>query len=177
MAESFIGEVRIFGFPFAPRNWAYCNGDLLSIQQNTALFSILGVNFGGDGRTTFGLPDFRSGRVPISAGQGAGLSGYIVGEIGGAASVTLTVKETPQHAHSASASSTPANVSTPTGGTGIARSKGAMAFAAPVAASLAPMSSATIGPAEGGGAPHNNLMPYQVLNYCICINGIYPQRP
>lgn len=177
MAEAFLGEVRIFGFPFAPRGWAYCNGDILSISQNTALFSILGVNFGGNGTTTFGLPDFRGGRVPISAGQGPGLSAYDLGETGGVPSVTLTVKETPGHAHTASASSTPANVSTPSGSTVIARSKGAMAFAPVVPASLVAMSSAAVSQAPGGSAPHNNLMPYQVLNYCICINGLYPQRP
>ncbi|HEU0130067.1 MAG TPA: tail fiber protein [Mycobacteriales bacterium] len=177
MAEAFIGEVRIYGFNFAPRGWAFCNGDLLSISQNTALFSLLGVNFGGNGQTTFGLPDFRGGRVPISAGQGPGLSAYDIGQTGGVPSVTLTVKETPQHVHTASASSTPANVSTPTANTAIARSKGAMAYAPPVQASIGPMSSNTISQAPGGAAPHNNLMPYQVLNYCICLNGIYPQRP
>jgi len=177
VAEAFIGEVRIYGFNFAPRDWAFCNGDLLSISQHTALFSLLGTNFGGNGTTTFGLPDFRGGRAPLSAGQGPGLSAYDVGETGGVPTVTLTVKETPQHAHTASASSTPANVSTPSANTAIARSKGAMAYAPPVSASLVQMGRAAVSQAPGGSAPHNNLMPYQVLNYCICINGIYPQRP
>src|SRR5262245_33389082 len=114
MADPYIGEIRIFGGNFAPKGWALCNGQLLAISQNTALFSILGTNFGGDGRTTFALPDL-GGRAPISQGQGPGLTQRFIGENGGVSAVTLTVTEVPAHDHKAGCQSNPGNQVSPTG--------------------------------------------------------------
>jgi microcystin-dependent protein len=175
MTDPFLAEVRPCGFAFAPRGWALCNGQLMSISQNTALFSLLGTNFGGDGRVTFGLPNFTGGRAPMGAGQGPGLTDRTLGEVGGEPAVTLTVAETPGHGHSWAASSTVANVSAPADTVSLARSKGAMAYSP--SSNVTPMDPGAVSQAPGGGVPHNNLMPYQVITYIIALEGIFPQRP
>ena len=173
MSDPYIGEIRLFGFDFAPTGWAQCNGQLLAINQNTALFSILGVTYGGNGTTTFALPNLL-GQAPLGAGQGPGLSDRVLGESGGEAVVTLLNSQMPAHTHTAAAStnvgdqSTPANTLWATGAGG--RGQNFYATGADVA-----MSSQAIGPA-GGSQPHNNLPPYLALNFCICMVGIYPPR-
>ena len=168
MADQFVAEVRLFAGNFAPRGWAFCNGQLLPISQNTALFSLLGTTYGGNGQTNFALPDFRD-RVPMHFGQGPGLSSYVPGESGGSAQVTISAAQMPAHAHSigtTSASGTTGNVSG-------AVSLGASAKPAYGAAqNLAPLGSE----AAGGGQPHNNLQPYLGLNFIIALQGVYPPR-
>lgn len=178
MSEPFIGEIIMFGGNFAPRGWALCDGQLLSIAQNTALFSILGTTYGGDGRVTFALPDLR-GRVPVHAGQGPGLSDYNLGQVGGTENVTLLTSEIPAHAHgfalngnSANGSLTspinnfPATVIDTNGNASIQgysnTSDGVMAGGT---------SSLT-----GGNQPHNNLQPYLCVNFIIALEGIFPSR-
>jgi microcystin-dependent protein len=179
MSEPFIGQIVLFPYNFAPRGWAFCNGQLLSIAQNTALFSLLGTTYGGDGRTTFALPDLR-GRVPISAGQGPGLSDYSLGETGGAEDVTLITSEMPSHNHTAQVQLKGSNANASTdlpSGAVLARSARGNIYAA--AASLVDMSSSsaasTIG-AAGGSQPHENRQPFLTLNYCIALEGIFPSR-
>jgi len=170
MAEPFLGEIRIFGGNFAPVGWALCDGSLLPIAQNTALFSILGTTYGGDGVRTFALPDLR-GRVAVSFGQGPGLSPYQQGQAGGAESSTLTTAQMPSHTHSVGASQTPTT----------ADPKGAVPAktADPRVYSAAPdgttMNGAMIG-ATGGGQPVSILQPYLVINYIIALQGIFPSR-
>lgn len=173
MSDPFIGEIRLFGFNFAPTGWAQCNGQLLAIAQNTALFSILGVTYGGDGRTTFALPNLQ-GNAALGAGQGPGLSYRTLGESGGVEAVTLLNSEMPAHSHAAAAStnlgdqSSPANNVSATGAGG--RGQNFYASGADSA-----MSSQAIGQV-GGSQPHNNLPPYLALNFCICLQGVYPPR-
>ncbi len=174
MSDPYIGEIRLFGFNFAPRGWAQCNGQLLAIAQNTALFSILGVTYGGDGRTTFALPNLQ-GQAALGAGQGPGLSQRTPGESDGQSTVTLINSEMPQHTHLASASTNlgdqagPANNLWATGAGG--RGQNFYASGADVV-----MSNQAIGPA-GANQPHNNMPPYLALNFCICLAGAYPSRP
>lgn len=170
MADAYIGEIRIFGFDFAPRFWAACNGQLLSIQQNAALFSILGTTYGGNGSTTFALPDLR-GRTPVHWGQGPGLSAYNLGQVGGSENVTLTSTQLPQHTHVVNASSNTADLSSPdtnffaSGGQAVYNSGAPDAAMSPLA--MLP---------TGGSQPHPNLAPYSVLNFSICLAGIFPSR-
>jgi microcystin-dependent protein len=173
MSDPFIGEIRLFGFNFAPQGWAQCNGQLLPISQNTALFSILGTTYGGDGRTTFGLPNLQ-GQTPLHTGQGPGLSDRQLGESGGEPSVTLNVSEMPLHAHAVAASSTIADQSNPTN-TVWATGAGGRGQNFYTRGAGVPMSNQALG-ATGGNQPHNNLPPYLVLNFCICVSGVYPQR-
>lgn len=173
--DPFLAEIRIFGFPFAPKGWAQCNGQLMAISQATALFSLLGTRFGGDGRTTFGLPNLAGGRAGLGAGAGPGLSPRDLGETGGEPAVALTREQDPGHGHQLFASSSVANVSSPTATTTLARSNGVAAYGA--VAKLVPMAADAVGYVPADDRPHNNLMPYQVLNYCICLEGVFPQRP
>jgi microcystin-dependent protein len=178
MADPFIGQIKIFAGTFAPRSYAFCDGALLSISQFTALFSILGTTYGGDGRTTFGLPDLRD-RVPVHQGQGAGLSAYRLGQRGGATTETLTEAELPAHTHQwdgiavVSTQATPANNSLaepPAGG----RAGGGAKIYGP-AANLVALSPDSMDP-SGGAQPHANQQPYLGLNYIIALEGIYPSR-
>jgi len=177
MAEPYIGEIRIFGGTFAPNGWALCQGQLLPIAQNTALFSLLGTTYGGDGRTTFALPDLR-GRVVMGFGQGPGLQDYVQGQTGGAETATLTTQQMPAHSHAVAATETqsttdpkgavPANTAPPTPGT------------APKVYGANPdgkttMNNAMIGQ-TGGNQPFGVQQPYLVINYIIALNGIYPSR-
>jgi microcystin-dependent protein len=179
MANPFVAEIRIFGFNFAPKGWATCGGQLLPISQNTALFSLLGTTYGGDGKSTFALPNLQ-GNVALQQGQGPGLSLYDLGEQTGSQTVTLLQTELPSHSHSVNADSGAANSTSPSGNLykdGQIPGSPAIAIASyntstPPTTTLNP---ATISPA-GGGQPHNNMMPTLVLNYCIAMQGVFPPR-
>jgi microcystin-dependent protein len=170
MSDPFVGEIRTFGFNFAPQGWAMCNGQLLSISQNTALFSLLGTNYGGDGRSTFALPNLQS-RVPIHQGQGAGLSPYVIGTAGGVESVSLTGSQGASHGHLIGASGGDATAGRP-GGAVLARTADEIYGASPDGTTL---NATTVQP-SAGGTPHNNIQPYLVLNFCIALFGIFPSR-
>jgi microcystin-dependent protein len=171
MSEPFVGEIRMLGFGFAPQGWALCNGQLLPISQNTALFDLLGTTYGGDGRTTFALPDMRS-RVPVCQGQGPGLSSYAEGQAGGAETVTLAAAQMPGHTHPVKASSTAAASDHPEG-RALARSASHIYTAKPDASTV--MNADMLGDA-GGSQPHDNIQPYLAVNFCIALNGIFPSR-
>ena len=172
MSDQFVAEIRIFPFNFPPKGWAFCNGQLMPISQNTALFSLLGVTYGGDGKSTFALPDLQ-GRVPLQPGQGPGLSAYILGEETGVETVTLLTSEMPAHTHQMKASSDPADVQQPSANRSLARSAPGFAyFAGNQNTSLASEALSII----GGGLPHNNMMPYLTLNFNIALQGIFPPR-
>jgi microcystin-dependent protein len=176
MSMAMLGEIRLFAGNFAPRNWTFCQGQILSISSNTALFSILGTTYGGNGTTTFALPDLR-GRAPIGPGQGPGLSTYVLGQTSGVETVTLLQSQMPLHTHtltpSPNASSRFADVSSPAGAVP------ATSPEAPLYSSEAP-DVTTAGGANiavaGGSQPHENRSPSLVLNYIICTAGIYPSR-
>ncbi|MBV9127805.1 MAG: phage tail protein [Verrucomicrobia bacterium] len=170
MSTPFIGEIRLFPYPFAPRGWAFCQGQLLAIAQNTALFSLLGTTYGGNGQATFGLPDLR-GRAANSAGQGPGLSNYTLGQVGGHESTTLTVNQMPAHSHRAMAVNADPNVGTVANSSLANASPSVYSNAAPTS----PMNAALIAP-TGGSQPFSNLGPYLTLNYCIALEGVFPSR-
>ena len=173
MSDPFVAEVRMAGFNFAPNGWAFCNGQILPISQNTALFSLLGTNYGGDGKSTFGLPNLQ-GMVPMFWGQGPGLSAHDIGETAGTETVTLSVNELPSHAHTVTAGNVPSTLKAPSADVGLTRSGGGNLYLTPPA-NLVPM--AADNPARNAGdQPHNNMMPYTVLNFIIALQGIYPPR-
>ena len=172
MAEPFVGEIRMGGWNFAPLGWAFCNGQLLPIAENEVLFTLIGTTYGGDGQTTFALPDLR-GRVPIHQGTGAGLSTRVIGQSIGVEQVTLTTSQLPQHAHALQAS---ANASTAAAGP--AGNLVANAGTTNLYGSGPPttdMSADAVGGA-GGGQPHNNLAPYQCVSFIIALFGIFPSQ-
>ena len=171
--DPFVAEIRIFPFNFAPRGWAWCDGQLLPLSQNTALFSLLGTTYGGNGKSNFALPDLQ-GRAPMHPGQGPGLSLHDLGETGGSDTVTLLESEMPAHIHSVNASGAPADAQTPAGFSP-ARVIGTLPYLAPAGATLVPMSTSTIAPA-GGDQPHNNLQPYLTFYFNIALQGVYPPR-
>ena len=166
MAEPFLAEIRIMSFPFAPKGWALCNGQLLPINQNQALFALLGTTFGGDGRVTFALPNLRA-RTPIHVG-----SGHPLGERAGEQAHALSVAELPGHAHAARAVSDKATTPVPNGNM-LATAKGLSVYAD--AAGLTPLSAAAVANA-GGGQAHSNMQPFLTLNFCIALQGIFPSR-
>lgn len=172
MTDQALGEIRPFAFGFAPRDWALCNGQLLPIEQNTALFAILGTGFGGNGSTNFALPDLR-GCVPMCWGPGPGLSDRKRGERGGTPTVSLTVHQMPSHTHSLNASVELANERQPDQDRFLAQGSGIQAYGKVQAdATMAdPAVSLT-----GEGAPHNNLMPFQVVSFCIAVRGYWPSE-
>jgi microcystin-dependent protein len=174
MADPFVAEIRIFPFNFAPKGWAWCNGQLLPISQNTALFSLLGTTYGGDGKSTFALPNLE-GSAPIHAGQGPGLSLYDLGQQGGTETVTLLQSEIPSHAHSLMANVTIATKSLATGNS-FAKGSSMTPYLAPAGAPLVNMAPQAISPA-GGDLPHNNMMPYLTLYFNIALQGVFPPRP
>jgi microcystin-dependent protein len=165
MAEPFLSEIRIMSFAFAPKGWALCNGQLLPINQNQALFSLLGTTFGGDGRVNFALPDQR-GRTPIHVG-----SGHTLGERGGEQAHTLSIAELPTHAHVANAVNIPATTSIPTGSVMLSESVLANLYSAPT--NLAAMSPDEISN-TGGSQAHLNMQPFLTLSFCIALQGIFP---
>lgn len=171
--DPFVAEIRIFPFNFAPRGWAFCNGQLLPLSQNTALFSLLGTTYGGDGKSNFALPNMQ-GNAPMHPGQGPGLSLHDLGETGGSDTVTLLQSEIPAHAHSVMgvAGAFPANSNIPAGN---AFAKSAQGSAYTTAANLVNLSASAIAPA-GGDLPHNNMMPYLTLNFNIALQGVFPPR-
>lgn len=173
MADPFVAEIRIYPFNFAPRGWAFCNGQILPISQNTALFSLLGTTYGGDGRSTFGLPNLQ-GRAAMQPRQGPGLSLRDLGEAGGSDTVTLLQSEMPVHAHSLSASNE-IGEDRKAVGEAVARSTGGALYG-PVPAIPVALAAEAVAPV-GGNQPHNNLMPYLTLNFCIALQGVYPPRP
>jgi microcystin-dependent protein len=175
--DPFLGEIRLLPFNFAPRGWALCQGQILSIQQNTALFALLGVQYGGNGSTTFALPDLR-GRSGVHKGQGAGLSNYVMGQVSGVDSVTLLPTQIPAHAHTISDTlpvSTGASAGTNAQGSYFGTSVGEQYGETPNHANTAALLTGTSG-ATGGNQPHENRMPFLALNYCIATQGIFPQR-
>ncbi len=180
MAEAFIGEIRIFGGNFAPRGWAMCNGQLLPIRQNTALFSLLGVNFGGNGITTFGLPNLQ-GAVPMHPSSSApGLSSRTLGESGGSHSTQLLSSNMPQHSHPVVATTDSANTLAPGPTTRLAAATGGRGSRGPSmyssTAAPTPLNPTSVG-VTGSGLPFSITNPVQVVNYIICLQGIFPQRP
>ena len=171
MADPFIAEIRIFPFNFAPKGWAWCDGQLMPLSQNTALFSLLGTTYGGDGKSNFALPDLQ-GRAPMHPGQGPGLSLHDLGETGGSETVTLLESEIPAHAHTLVASQADGLERIPTGqklATGI----GISAYQTP--GPLTQLNPAALAPA-GGDQPHNNLMPYLTFYFAIALQGVFPPR-
>jgi microcystin-dependent protein len=168
MSEAFVAEIRIFAGNFAPRGWAFCDGQLLPIAQNTALFSLLGTIYGGDGKSNFRLPDLR-GRAPMFYGQGAGLSQRFIGESWGTESETLQVSQMPAHGH-AQVAALSADQAAP----GADRVLGNAAMYAKPGA-LVPLAAGALA-STGGGAPHNNLQPYLALSFIVALQGIFPPR-
>lgn len=173
MADPFVAEIRIFPFNFAPKGWAWCDGQILPISQNTALFSLLGTTYGGDGKSSFALPDLQ-GRAPMHPGQGQGLSSHDLGETGGSESVSLLESEIPSHSHTLRASLDPADIFAPGAGHVLASSIGAAAYNTSTIG-LVDMSPQALAPA-GGGFPHNNMMPYLTFYFCIALQGVFPPR-
>jgi microcystin-dependent protein len=179
MASPFVAEITMFGFNFAPVGWAQCNGQLIPISQNTALFSLLGTNYGGDGKSTFALPNIQ-GMAVVGPGQGIGLSQYFIGETTGTETVTLLTTEIPTHRHSFAATSTPGTTLSSAG------NQLAQAFSGGKQASftgnylntnaanvtMSPLSTSV----TGASLPHNNMQPYLTLNFCIAMQGVFPSR-
>jgi microcystin-dependent protein len=175
MSNPFLAEIRIFTGNFAPTGWALCDGQLLPISQNTALFSLLGTTYGGDGRTTFALPNLQ-GSAPLSLGQGPGLTDRFLGESGGAQAVTLLTSEIPSHTHTAEAFSTSkADQTSPAGHVWSKAQSGRQPLPMYSATAGAPMYAQALTIA-GGSAPHNNLMPYLTLTFIIALQGVYQPR-
>ena len=175
MSEPFLGMIIIVPYNFAPRGWAFCNGQILPIAQNTALFSLLGTTFGGNGQTTFALPDLR-GRVPNSSGQGPGLSSYDLGQVGGTESETMTINQMPAHNHQVACLSTGSDAGRPTGNflsnINVPSDGSATLYAATSNNLMAPTMIAN----TGGSQPFSLLQPYLTLNFCIALEGIFPSR-
>jgi microcystin-dependent protein len=172
MADPFVAEIRIFPFNFAPKGWAWCDGQLLPLSQNTALFSLLGTTYGGNGKSNFALPDLQ-GRAPMHPGQGPGLSLHDLGETGGSDTVTLLQSEIPAHTHAMLTFNDVGEDRIPGPTESMARSTGGMLYAAP--GPLTAMAPEALPPA-GGDQPHNNMQPYLTVNFCIALQGVFPPR-
>jgi microcystin-dependent protein len=175
MSEPYIGEIRLIAFTFVPRNWAACDGQLLSISQNTALFSLLGTTYGGNGQTNFALPDLR-GRLIVSAGQGPGLSDIIEGEAAGVESIALSVAQMPAHNHNLFASGVNASTNDPTAG-GFAKPFISQRFQNLYQDTTNGQAHAQMIAAAGSGSPHENRAPFLTMMYIIALVGIFPSRP
>ncbi|WP_022927746.1 phage tail protein [Patulibacter americanus] len=174
MADPFVAEIRPFPFTFAPKGWAFCDGQLMPISQNTALFSLLGTAYGGDGKSTFALPNLK-GRAPIGTGQGNGLSNYTLGQESGSAQVILLEAEMPQHTHVLQASSDPAELQTPGPDRALARAAPGRPYGTDPNADRVWMAAGTLAPV-GSTEGHNNMPPVLAINYCIALQGVFPQR-
>ena len=172
MPTPFVGEVRMFAGSFAPAGWALCDGQLLPIGQNIALFSLLGTTYGGDGQTTFALPDLR-GRVPLQAGQGQGLTPRMLGEYGGAQQYTLSESEIPPHTHTVGASAANGSGAEAAGRVPARSPAGIPGYAASADSSLEPNAVGAV----GSSLPHPNLQPYLVVTFIIALQGMFPPRP
>lgn len=173
MSNPFVAEIRIFPFNFAPKGWAFCDGQSLPLSQNTALFSLLGTTYGGDGKSNFALPNMQ-GNAPMHPGHGPGLSLHDLGETGGSETVTLLESEIPGHSHSLRAVVDQGDVSLPQPGVVLAQTVGATGYV-PGNPALALMSLNSLTPA-GGDLPHKNMQPYLTLNFCIALQGVFPPR-
>jgi microcystin-dependent protein len=173
MADPFVAEIRIFPFNFAPKGWAWCNGQIMPISQNTALFSLLGTTYGGDGKSTFALPNLE-GSAPMHPGQGNGLSLHDLGETGGSETVTLLQSEMPLHPHSMMAVSQPGDLADPAAHS-LARASAGNPFQSVTNQNIVQMAPQAIGP-TGGDQPHNNMQPYLTLFFCIALQGVFPPR-
>jgi microcystin-dependent protein len=173
MADPFVAEIRIVGFNFAPKGWAFCNGQLMPISQNTALFALIGTFYGGDGKSTFGLPDLQ-GSAPMHQGQGPALTSRVIGESGGEQSVTLIQSELPAHAHQVSANTGSGNQTSPTNNvwSSLAGRTPPPLYSNASDTTMSPMATGV----TGGGQPHNNMPPYLALNFIIALQGIFPPR-
>jgi len=174
MADPFVAEIRIFPFNFSPKGWAFCNGQLLPISQNTALFALLGTTYGGDGKSTFALPNLQ-GSAAMHPGQGTGLSQRDLGQIGGTETVSLLVSEIPLHTHGMMAAVNPALVKVPSPDVALARSRSASTYQSDSTANLVQMAPSALTPA-GGSQPHGNMQPYLTLNFNIALQGVFPPR-
>jgi microcystin-dependent protein len=172
MADPFVAEIRIFPFSFAPKGWAFCDGQLLPLSQNTALFSLLGTTYGGDGKSNFALPDLQ-GNAPMHPGQGPGLSLHDLGETGGSETVTLLLSEIPAHSHDFVASQADGIARQP-GGNLAANMIGVNGYA-PAGGGQTQLNPSAL-TLTGGGQPHNNMMQYLTLNFCIALQGVFPPR-
>lgn len=177
MSSPFVAEIRIFGFNFAPRGWAFCDGQILPLSQNTALFSLLGTTYGGDGKSNFALPNLQ-GSAPMQQGQGSGLSQRDLGQIGGEQTVTLLNSEIPNHTHTVISTASPATQNNANGGVW---AKATIARQPQTAYSdhfspTVPMSPQALS-ITGNSSPHNNMPPYLTLNFCIALQGVFPARP
>ena len=172
MADPFVAEIRIFPFNFAPKGWAWCNGQLLPLSQNTALFSLLGTTYGGNGKSNFALPDLQ-GRAPMHPGQGPGLSLHDLGETGGSETVTLLESEIPAHTHMLRGTNSEAEAALPSDA--VIGRQTFNVFQATVNANLTPMAPESLAPA-GGDQPHNNMMPYLTCYFNIALQGVFPPR-
>jgi microcystin-dependent protein len=176
MSEPFIGEVRIFPYGWAPKGWALCDGSLVAIRSNTALFSVIGTSFGGDGVTNFALPNYTQS-VVVGAGTGPGLSPYTLGEVGGVPNVTLTVQQMPPHAHTVNTMSDPGTINVPANNTVLARANASNVYASTISTAV-PMDSSVLSPFGSAAVqPHDNHMPSLSVNFCIAVAGVFPPRP
>ena len=171
MSEPFVGEIRMFAGNFAPRGWAFCDGQLLAVSQNDVLFSLFGTTYGGDGRTTFGLPDLR-GRVPIHAGSGPGLSQRRLGAMGGTEAVTLVADQIPSHNHQLKASGDLAGRANPQDNLPAKSAKVELYSGETPDSALSPQATSTV----GGSQSHSNLMPFLCVHFIVALVGIYPSR-
>jgi len=169
MANPYVGEIRAFGFNFAPRGWATCDGQIIPISQNTALFSILGTTYGGNGISNFALPNLQ-GATPLGQGQGPSLSTYVLGQSGGTETVTLGINELPSHNHTANAVAAPGTLLSPQG-----RATAEVRGGTYAATHDATMNAAALA-ANGNGLPHNNMPPYLTVTFCIALQGVFPPR-
>jgi microcystin-dependent protein len=175
VSSPFLAEIRIFPFNFAPTGWAFCNGQLLPISQNTALFSLLGTTFGGDGKSNFALPNLQ-GRVPLGPGQGPGLSPYNLGDAGGEVTVTLLASQMPVHTHAMQVAAQEGALNNPGPQNALSRSHPGYNYTTPASAgTLTTLAGGAVG-VSGSSQPHNNLMPYLTLNFCIALVGVFPPR-
>ena len=170
MSDPFVGEIRMFGGNFAPAGWAFCNGQLMAISENEVLFNLIGTTYGGDGQSTFALPDLR-GRLPVHQGQGAGLSNRILGESAGTETVTLTTQQIPIHTHPAQALAGAGNQSSPSNGVWAASGQGQYGVGAGSVAMKNTLIAST-----GGSQPHDNMMPYTTISFIISLFGIFPSQ-
>lgn len=175
MADPFVAEIRIFPFNFAPKGWAWCDGQLLPISQNTALFSLLGTTYGGNGKSNFALPNLQ-GSAPMHPDQGPGLSPHSLGEIGGSETVTLLESEMPVHTHGLQSAPAPANAQLPAPNVTFARPTVNVYAENPQPPQLVRLAPQAVAP-QGGGVAHNNLMPYLTFYFNIALQGVFPPRP
>lgn len=172
MADPFVAEIRVFPFNFAPKGWAWCDGQLLPLSQNTALFSLLGTTYGGNGKSNFALPDLQ-GSVPFHPGQGPGLGLYDLGQIGGTETVTLLQTDMPAHTHALQVAGSDEAETNVAVGDALTRSKNGNIYS--TNNTLKPMAPDALAPA-GGNQPHNNMMPYVTFYFCIALQGVFPPR-